>query len=95
MKNEWSSEKKRQNLFLFFFFVDGRFVLAIFIWDNQSEMMSKTKWNQNKNEPKMRASEEEMNSEMRTEQIDNFIFIGYQMEFILVISLFIRTHQPS
>ena len=25
-----------------------------------------------------------------TEQIDNFIFIGYQMEFILVISLFIH-----
>lgn len=26
-----------------------------------------------------------------TEQIDNFIFIGYQMEFILVISLFVHT----
>lgn len=30
-----------------------------------------------------------------TEQIDNFIFIGYQMEFILVISLFIPTKQQQ
>lgn len=49
--------------------------------ENKEEKKNMTKTNSQMKEKK----------KDETEQIDNFIFIGYQMEFILVISLFIHT----